>query len=365
MTSPTVRFQNRLEAVSVDRSLDCDLAPRRQPGARIVGQRHDRPPTDLADLCVEADRRRARGPLCGCSLSHVLVPGTPIRSPVGAERAPSVREPATSDLVVEACHIAVPAAPRARKAARFALAKPLDTNHRHEPSFAPRRFATARRAQRDEPGCERPGQVNRNRYSPSGVGARAGAAPWLLILMPAAFRAAEPERTVRWGFSGELIEVLQELVRGKLDLCAATPRLGSGRRSAPSGARGGSRRRRRHSRAFVSSVAPSVRPRCQAAYSPGVRLEERICSRAAAAHPASASEKHVPACVDQPLCVPDRVVVQRVGGHAAFSPNRMSTALAVLLAKTARRIERHAPWGWPTGPWRSTRSSHRSSEPPR
>jgi hypothetical protein len=62
--------------------------------------------------------------------------------------------------------------------------------------------------------------------------------------------------------------------------CAATPRHGSGRRSAPSGADGGSRRRRTRS-APSSPRPPSVRPRCQAAYSSQECVfRNAFCSRA-------------------------------------------------------------------------------------
>ena len=91
----------------------------------------------------------------------------------------------------------------------------------------------------------------------------------------------------------------------ELDLFyAATPRRGSGRRSAPSDAHGGGRRRRM--RSAPSSRRPcSVRPRCQAAYFlPRVRLQERVLALRARPHVLPTRAEHVLARVDQPLRIP-------------------------------------------------------------
>jgi hypothetical protein len=49
---------------------------------------------------------------------------------------------------------------------------------------------------------------------------------------------------------------------------------------------------------------------------PGVRLQERVLLPCARLHVLPTRPEHVPARVDQPLRVPDRVLVHGVGGHA-------------------------------------------------
>ena len=49
---------------------------------------------------------------------------------------------------------------------------------------------------------------------------------------------------------------------------------------------------------------------------PGVRLQERVLLPCARLHVMPTRPEHVLARVNQPLRVPDRVLVHRVGGHA-------------------------------------------------
>ena len=54
---------------------------------------------------------------------------------------------------------------------------------------------------------------------------------------------------------------------------------------------------------------------------PGVRLQERVLLSSARLRLLPTRAKHVLARVDQPLCVPDRVLVHRVGRHARILAN--------------------------------------------
>ena len=71
---------------------------------------------------------------------------------------------------------------------------------------------------------------------------------------------------------------------------------------------------------------------------PGVRLQERVLLRCARLHVLPTRPEHVLARVDQPLRVPDRVLVQRVGGHARiFADPRVSDCLGTAAWRSGSR----------------------------
>jgi hypothetical protein len=63
------------------------------------------------------------------------------------------------------------------------------------------------------------------------------------------------------------------------------------------------------------------RPRCQAAYSSQGASSGTRSAPCARLHVLPTRAQHVLARVDQPLRVPNSILVERVGGHGAFSPN--------------------------------------------
>ena len=87
---------------------------------------------------------------------------------------------------------------------------------------------------------------------------------------------------------------------------------------------------------------------------PRVRLEERVLLTRARLHILPARAKHIPARIDQPFRVPDRVVFQRVAGHAriltdaAFADGRAGGVRYRLLDDdgAAFSVEPSSPWLW-------------------
>src|SRR5206468_242038 len=126
--------------------------------------------------------------------------------------------------------------------------------------------------------------------------------------------------------SGALpVEVLQELVCRELDLLVPPLRgpVVAGDQSHPmETAEVAVDKRVARLRLLRGALGQAEMP--GGVFLPGMRLQERVLLPCARLHVLPTRAEHVLARVDQPLRMPDRVLVHRVGGHARILADRTS-----------------------------------------